>query len=121
MDIAAIKKRLQTKEQDLEADIARHEAEARDAARPEVQDQMDQVVSSQDSEGQFHQADLESRVLADVREALARIEQGTYGTCIDCGRRIQPSRLEAIPWTPYCLDDQERHDRLSGPPTEPTL
>jgi DnaK suppressor protein len=121
VDIAAFKKRLQRKEQDLQADIARHEAEARDDARPEVHDQMDQVTSSEDSEGQLRQTDLDSQVLVQVREALARIEQGAYGKCIDCGRRIEPSRLAAIPWTPYCLDDQQRHDRLSGPTNEPTL
>lgn len=121
MNIAAFKKRLQKKEQELQAEIGQHEAEARSDPRPDVQDQVDGAVSSYDSEAQFRQADLDSGVLVQVREALARIEQGRYGKCIDCGRRIEPSRLEAVPWTPYCLDDEQRHDRLSGITNEPTL
>jgi RNA polymerase-binding transcription factor DksA len=39
----------------------------------------------------------------DVAEALERIEQGTYGTCVVCGRAIDKWRLDALPYTPYCV------------------
>ena len=42
-----------------------------------------------------------------VREALERLDQGTFGTCQHCGQPIAAERLEAIPWTPLCLECQE--------------
>ena len=47
----------------------------------------------------------ERQLLAQVTAALQRIEQGTYGTCVVCGRPIGHERLEALPYTPYCVDD----------------
>lgn len=42
--------------------------------------------------------------LAEVEAALQRISDGTYGMCGVCGRPIAEGRLEARPWTPYCLE-----------------
>jgi RNA polymerase-binding protein DksA len=39
-----------------------------------------------------------------VEHALARLEAGTFGRCTSCGREIGVERLEAIPWTPVCID-----------------
>ena len=51
-----------------------------------------------------------------MQDALRRIEDGTYGKCIQCGREIEPVRLEAIPWARYCLKDQEKYDRAAHVP-----
>ena len=40
--------------------------------------------------------------------AQARIEAGTYGTCVDCGKAIPDERLTALPATLRCVDDQRR-------------
>ena len=40
--------------------------------------------------------------IAQIRSALARIADGTYGTCVRCGGEIAAARLDAIPWTPFC-------------------
>jgi DnaK suppressor protein len=42
--------------------------------------------------------------LAQVEAALQRIEDGTYGMCAVCGEPIAEGRLEARPWTPFCID-----------------
>ena len=42
--------------------------------------------------------------LSRVEAALRSIDDGTYGTCTNCGNPIPPERLEAIPWTPHCID-----------------
>ena len=57
------------------------------------------------------QRDLALRARADqqlelVTEALARLDDGTFGTCIRCGRPIAPDRLEALPWAARCIDCQ---------------
>src|ERR671925_498060 len=45
-------------------------------------------------------------LLADIDSALKRIEDGTYGTCTNCGRQISEERLEARPWATLCIDCQ---------------
>lgn len=50
-------------------------------------------------------------VLAAIDEALARIDEGVFGVCVDCGREIAPERLEAIPYTSRCIDCRRREER----------
>jgi len=49
--------------------------------------------------------------LADVEHALARLDDGTYGTCEACGKTIPDERLEAMPATRFCLADQAEAER----------
>lgn len=42
--------------------------------------------------------------LGEVERALGRLEDGTYGTCVQCGAEINEARLEAMPATPYCIN-----------------
>lgn len=51
------------------------------------------------------------RLLHDVEAALARLDAGTYGKCVRCGRDINPRRLDALPAASYCLDCQEAVER----------
>jgi DnaK suppressor protein len=46
-----------------------------------------------------------------VEAALARLDDGTYGTCARCGRPIATERLEALPWAAHCIDCQQLVDR----------
>ena len=48
--------------------------------------------------------DHERAQLTLVEEALASLDDGTYGTCKSCGNPIAPGRLEAIPWAATCID-----------------
>ena len=62
------------------------------------------------------QRDLALRDRADqqlvlVDEALARLDAGTFGTCVRCGQQIAPERLEALPWAPRCIDCQRLDSR----------
>ena len=47
-------------------------------------------------------------ILSQIDKALERIESGTYGTCVECGREIQRERLEAYPWASLCIDCKRR-------------
>jgi DnaK suppressor protein len=46
-----------------------------------------------------------------VENALARLDDGTYGTCLRCGRPIADARLDALPWAEHCIDCQTIVDR----------
>ena len=64
----------------------------------------------------------ENEVLAQVAAAIDRIDAGTFGTCADCGREIARERLQAVPYTPYCVDDarrrEEAEDAAAGAATD---
>jgi len=96
-------------------DIRRLQAEARELQESEVQDEIDEVTSSEVRAAAFQENTIEWQILQQARDALRRIDEGTFGKCIDCGRDIQPARLRAVPWTPYCLEDQQKHDADQSP------
>ena len=48
------------------------------------------------------------QVLAEIDAALQRIDDGTYGTCVNCGCEIPLQRLEAYPWASLCIDCKRR-------------
>jgi RNA polymerase-binding protein DksA len=51
-------------------------------------------------------------VLTAIDGALERIDNGTYGTCIRCGKPIAPERLEALPYAELCIDCKREAERL---------
>ena len=55
--------------------------------------------------------DRESSLLRNVRGALGRIADGSYGICLHCEEEIKPKRLDAVPWTKFCIRCQEAADR----------
>lgn len=52
-----------------------------------------------------------AHVLAEIDAALARIDDGTYGTCQRCGNPIAEDRLEALPWATLCIDCKRKQER----------
>lgn len=113
MDTAHFKKKLLEKEHELLDTIARLKTETREGRDISVEDTSDAATSDQNEDVSLAEGTIEWETLTMVREALQRIEKGTYGMCVDCGRPIEPARLEAVPWTPYCLTHQEKHDKAS--------
>ena len=51
------------------------------------------------------------RMLTAIDAALKRVEDGTYGTCTNCGRAIATERLEAYPWASLCIDCKRQAER----------
>ncbi|MFJ7181759.1 TraR/DksA family transcriptional regulator [Streptomyces massasporeus] len=48
------------------------------------------------------------RVLAEIEEAFARIDDGTYGICVGCAKPVPAERLEILPYTRHCVACQRR-------------
>jgi DnaK suppressor protein len=110
MNTEHFEKRLRDKERELQSSLAGLEGEARASGEAEVRDSTDDATSSQATSESFEEDALVSQTLEQVRDALHRVQDGSYGRCTVCGRQIEHARLEAVPWTPYCLADQEKHD-----------
>ena len=51
---------------------------------------------------------FDTALLREIEEALVRLRDGSYGTCLDCGMPVSRKRLEAVPWARYCVSCQER-------------
>ncbi len=47
-------------------------------------------------------------IIDEINAALVHLDQGTYGVCEECGKRIARERLEALPWTSHCIRCAER-------------
>ncbi len=74
-----------------------------------------------DVAGEFTDADQQNALLensadqrAQVEAALARLEAGTYGVCVDCGQPIPDARLEVRPEAARCVADQEKFEAAGG-------
>ena len=55
--------------------------------------------------------DNSTHVLNEIDAALARIDDGTFGTCSSCGEAIGTERLEALPWATLCIEDKRKQER----------
>jgi len=113
MNTERFKQRLLDKERELSEQITRLEGEARDSGEAEVRDSIDDATWSQSTSEALQEETFASQTLTQVRDALQRIKDGTYGQCIVDGREIEAARLEAIPWAAYCLEDQEKQDKAA--------
>jgi RNA polymerase-binding transcription factor len=51
---------------------------------------------------------FDTELLREIKDALERMRDGSYGTCMDCGLPVSKKRLEAIPWARFCVSCQER-------------
>ena len=56
--------------------------------------------------------DRESALVRQLRAAIDRIDDGSYGICVDCEDEIAPNRLKAIHWAERCIGCQELAERL---------
>lgn len=81
-------------------------------------DALDEVQLAGERELAIRTLDRESNLLRNVKVALTRISDGSYGTCMHCDEDISPKRLAAVPWTRFCIRCQEAADRHEFEPAE---
>ena len=73
-------------------------------------DQLDEIQHASARELLISHIDRESKQLRDVRAALRRLRDGTFGVCQECEEQIHLKRLVAIPWASLCIHCQEALD-----------
>ena len=71
----------------------------------------DTATATLDREMDFTLEENSETVLGEIDAALQRIDAGTYGTCVVCGREIGEERLEARPWSSLCIDHAREAER----------
>jgi DnaK suppressor protein len=74
-------------------------------------DALDEVQYATERELAIRNLDRDSNLLRNVRAALCRIEDGSFGVCLHCEEYVRPKRLAAVPWTIFCIQCQEMADR----------
>jgi DnaK suppressor protein len=106
-ELAKYKKILETKQDELEQIVRNREAITIEKSA----DALDEVQHASERELAIRNLDRESNLLRNVRLALRRIDDGSFGICLHCEEDISPKRLAAVPWAAYCIQCQEQADR----------
>ena len=106
-ELEKYKRVLEAKQAELSAGLRKRE----DIAIEKTPDALDEVQLAGERELAIRTLDRESALLRQVKGALARVADGSYGTCLHCEEEIKPKRLDAVPWTKYCIKCQEAADR----------
>jgi DnaK suppressor protein len=107
MNVEHYRRRLLAIERQLVARLGRSIDQAHESLEPGPIQPADLELNVEYTEEQLTEADVETATLAEVRDALRRIELGTYGRCLIDDEPIDERRLESIPWTPYCVRHQQ--------------
>lgn len=122
MDIKPLEERLRSERADLAQTLEHLNAafsvpQTEESGEISVVDQHNADIAT---DTELRELDLMRRKFVEDRialidGALERIQRGSYGRCVVCDAEIQEERLEALPWTPYCLT----HAAIEGTPSSP--
>lgn len=125
-DADKVRERLERRIEEIESTRSRMHGESEGFTANELAD-FDQHPADLGSETHDQEVDRTTDIFLDeerrrIDEALAAVEDGTYGTCIICGKEIPAGRLEAQPEAVRCVEDQRRfegeHRMANQPPME---
>jgi DnaK suppressor protein len=119
MDLQRYRQRLLRLKESLAARTGRDITSGREQLIDTAADAGDASVADESESEDFTEAELDATILQQVEEALRRLEDGTYGQCIVDGGPIERKRLDAVPWTPYCIKHLKLLEAASRP--KPTL
>jgi DnaK suppressor protein len=112
MDTSTARKRLEATRDELDRSImvleSDHPLEQRGEMAPDPADAGTNLSETERTEAVMT---VVKQQLAEVLGALERIEHGSYGTCVDCGKPVPPGRLEAKPEAARCVACQGKRDR----------
>ena len=123
MDKATARKRLEqerTRLQGIRDDLQREQEDSTFEASGELssfdQHHGDSGTETFELEKNVSLLDQVEDELDEIEAAFQRLERGQYGRCQACGRPIGDERLEAMPATRFCVEDQAKAERESGLP-----
>lgn len=107
----AHEKALREKQREMLETFSRDRAAGNAGNDDGIQDLADKAASTYSKELNFSLSDADRIILQHIEEALERIASREFGTCTNCGTVIGEKRIQAIPWTPFCIDCQELQEQ----------
>lgn len=102
------KKKLEEKRRELSEAYTKNRHYGRESDEGGTQDLADKASSSYTKEFLYSLSNTEKSILEEVQNAIERMDDGEYGTCMECGEKISKKRLDAVPWARFCVPCQER-------------
>jgi RNA polymerase-binding protein DksA len=125
-ELAELARRLDEREKTLSADVHDELAEPEQREYATLTgalpgDSGDQSIASAEADLNFRMTNRHAEELQAIEAARARMRDGTYGSCIDCGTEIGFERLRAYPTAERCIQDQERVEKTYAHENKPTL
>lgn len=113
-EIEELRQRLELQRSEVLRFIHRLEHESRSLDVDSARDSADQCIFGLSKESLFERSSQRRTLLRVIDAALRRITEGTFGVCVTCGDEIEDRRLEALPWTQFCLQCQEEIEKEVG-------
>jgi DnaK suppressor protein len=98
---------LETKQKELSGSLRNRD----EIVIEKAPDALDEVQLAGERELAIRNLDRDSNMLRQIRRALARIADGSYGVCLHCEEDISMKRMNAVPWAAFCIKCQEQVDR----------
>ncbi|HVY80261.1 MAG TPA: TraR/DksA C4-type zinc finger protein [Steroidobacteraceae bacterium] len=116
-DLLELRAQLQKRERELIAELEagreRASSETFERLAGEAPDSGDASVADTERDGVNAERERDSAELREVRDALARMDAGTYGVCLICGGPIPRERLRAFPTARYDVEHQAQQERFA--------
>jgi len=106
-----LKRKLLDKRQELVAAYIKNKNYGRDTEDGDTQDIADKATNAYTKEFLYSLSNTDRQVLQMVEDALGRMRRGGYGVCVECGEKMLPKRLDAVPWARHCIVCQEREEK----------
>ncbi|HEX7176001.1 MAG TPA: TraR/DksA family transcriptional regulator [Pyrinomonadaceae bacterium] len=103
--------RLLERRESLVSQVTEAELSSRERDMEATQDPADMAANAYTKELLISMSANDRALLGLIDEALARVESGDYGECVNCGELILEKRLNAVPWARYCLRCQDMKEQ----------
>jgi DnaK suppressor protein len=113
-DVERLRQKLDFQRVETRQFLRRMEQEAQSLNADTTQDSADRCVISLSKEALFERSSQRRTVLHLIEAALKRIADGSFGICVGCSDEIQDQRLQALPWTQFCLRCQGELEEKIG-------
>ena len=114
-ELEEYKKKLLEKKAEIGHKLSEVYNESKEMETNVAQDLVDKAETSYTKEFLLSLSDNEREHLILIDDALRRIQRREFGICQECQKEIGKKRLAALPWTPYCIDCQQKAEEESNP------
>jgi DnaK suppressor protein len=109
--VKSYRDKLLARRESLFSQVTEAEMSSRERDLEATQDPADMAANAYTKELLISMSANDRVLLQLIDEALARVERGEFGECVNCGEPVSEKRLDAVPWARYCLKCQDLQER----------